>query len=635
MAQRVDLYTILMSYADKRRSPYVDINPFIGFLEKHAIRVSLERPEWKKWASDTTVKFYSELPSLIEAKKCEIVDDNRRILMLDFYVELIGPVYRDMEKNADVPFPDETSLGIVLQEEEYRILHVQEDMAGYMQKPQNTMMPVIKIVFPDDIPPALVLATGIPRPLLDASLLKLRNFLRTQNNKDFFQRRLLPQMHGREGLLRDAMNMLEIRPLDCILQIQNAAEFTCYFWTSFYSAVKNELKKKKEFLSIDIAAFQAVHIIESFTLIFKEIVTKRKERDQALKNLEAKLDQPPFLFTMGEILKFTDSSGHSLLGQYSSEDLENYLKSKSTAANTGELAYLLIYRNKKGEQLFINKQKVFPLCAYLSGEARNHVRKAIGNRWTRLLRDFKNEPAMEQDDEFNQLLVKYTTQLVPDLMSLLQDKKTFLIQCETERSQGGIPLTSRFYTPEGNLLPMAVLLMINRRDLLTDTRILLPFWYSIPVLTSILAFFKRLGSGGKKKAAPGENPGEENPRSGERKIRSQEQAIKNAAAQIIQKLPVDGKSPDAAMADLENSWHTLLDNESKKHLISDVRSLVRDRLRRTLRLKLNQNISAKLIENLAASIYTEVPALKQLGDEDSITTYIKLYIAKLLLTIKF
>ncbi|MDR0387735.1 MAG: hypothetical protein LBH57_06825 [Treponema sp.] len=581
------------------------------------------------------IKFHSELSPLVEAKKCAVVDDNRRILMLDFYVELIGPAYKDIDKNADIPFPDETSLGMVLPEEECRIIRIKDEMSGYMQNPQDTVMPVIKIVFPDNVPPVLVLADAIPRPLLDASFLKLRNFLRTQNNKDFFHRRLLPHMHGKESLLRDALNMVEMRPLDCILQIQNAAEFTCYFWSSFCSAVKTELRKKKEFLSIDIAAFQAVYIIEAFSAIFKETLIKKKDRDQALKALEVKLGQPPYLFTMEDIFKFTDGTGHALLGQYSETDLENYLNSRSTAANTGELAYLLIYRNKKGEQIFITKQKVLPLCVHLSGEARVHIRKAVGSRWLHLLRDFRKEPAMEKDEEFDQILTKYTTQFVPDFMSLLRDKKTYLVQCEAERSQGGVPLTIRFYTREGILLPMRTLLAINRKDLLIDTRILLPVWYSIPILASILAFFFRLRSGGKKTAAPGEDFSEAASRSPEGKSRSQEQAIKAAATQIVQKVSEDGKSPDEAMADLENRWQTLLDKESKKYLITDIKSLVRDRLRRTLRLKLNQKISAQIIEELAVSIYAEVPTLMQLGDEASITAYIKLYIAKLLLTVKF
>jgi hypothetical protein len=635
MAPGLDLYAVLMFYANKRRSPYIDINPFLAFLEKYAARVSREQPEWKKWASGAAVKFYSELPPLVEAKKCGLVDDNRRIVLIDFYAERINPAYGDIDKNADTPFPDELSLGIVLPDEECRIVNIKEDMAGYMQKPQDTVMPVIKIVFPGNVPPALILASAIPRPLLDASLLKLRNFLRTQNNKDFFQRRLMPQMHGKEGLLKDALNLLEIRPLDCVLQLQNAAEFTCYFWSSFCSAAKNELRKKKEFLSIDIAAFQAVYIIEAFSVIFRETLIKKKEKDLALKALEEILDRPPCLFTLEEIFKFTDGSGRRLLGQYSETDLGNYLNSRSTAADAGELARLLIYRNKKGEQMFINKQKVIPLCVHLSGEARSQVRNAIGRRWTHLLRDFRKEPAMENDEEFNQLLTNYTTQLAPNLISLLGDKKTFLIQCETEQSQGGVPLTARFYTQEGKPLPMGTLLTVNRKDLLADTRILLPVWYSIPVLMPVLAFFKRIRSGGKKTAVPHEGASGEASASPEGNGRSQEQAIKTAAVQIAQKLSDGGKSPDEAMAALENRWHTLLDKESKKHLITDVKSLVRDRLRRTMRLKLNQKISAQTIEDLAVSIYGEAPALKQLGDENSITTYIKLYIVKLLLTIKF
>jgi hypothetical protein len=633
MAQRVDLYTILMSYAHKRHSPDVDIQSFIVFLEKYAVRVSPDRPEWKKWTADVAVKVYGELTPLIEAKKCESLDENRLIRMLDFYAELIEPFYRDIDNNADLPFPDELSLGTKLPEEECRTINIEDDISEYLEEPGNA--PVIRIIFPDEIPSMLVLASAIPRPLMDAALLKIRNYLRIQNNKAFFQRRLLPQMQGKEGLLRDAMNMLEIRPLDCILQIQSAAEFTCFFWSAFGAAVKSELKKKEEFLSIDIAAFQSVCIIEKFSGIFKELTAKKKAKDQALKVLEKKLDQTPFFFTMEEILKFTDASGHSLLGQYSQEDLQDYLKSKSTSGNPNELAELLIYRNKKGEQVFINKQKILPVCARLLGEARVQVRNAVGNRWSRLMRDFRKEPSMESDEEFERLLSRFIAQLAPVLMCLLRDKKTYLVQCEIGLGLGETASASRLYTPEGDLIPLRTLLMLKRKDILADTRILLPLWYSIPILSSIIAFFHNLGSGGKKNAAPEDNISEETAPSQEGKNLSQEQAIKASADQIIRNLAGRGKSPDAVMADLENGWQTLLDKEAKLQLITDIKSLIRDRLRRNLRLRTNQKITAKSIEDLAVTIYAEAPALQKLGDEGSITTYIKLYIAKLLLTIKF
>ncbi|MDR2070351.1 MAG: hypothetical protein LBP81_02895 [Treponema sp.] len=550
--------------------------------------------------------------------------------MVDFYAALLNPIYKDIDTNAGVPFPDAASLGITLPDEECRILSIKEDLAEYMQNPQKSIMPVIKIVFPDDIPSALVLATAIPRPLLDAALLKVRNFLRTQNNMNFFQRRLLSQMQGKEGFLRDALNMVSVRPLDCIPQIQASGEFISYFWSSFCSAVKSELRKKNDFLSIDIAVFQAVYIIEAFSTLFKEIMIAEREKEMALKALETAIDQPPYAYTMEEIFKFTDSTGRALLGQYTEEDLKEYLNSKSTAADGEELSSLLIYRNKKGEQIFINKQKVFLVCARLAGEARNQIRKALGTRWLRLMRDFNKEPAMENDEQFHQLLTKYVLQFVPDLIYLLRDKRTFLIQCETERSQGGVPLTARFYNPVGILLPMGTLLMLNRKDLLTDARILLPVWYSIPVLSAIFAFFSRLFSGNKNKPQKKETSSSE-----KEKAPSQEQAIKATAAQIVQKLSAGGKSPEASMADLEKRWHVILNKESKQHLITDIKSLIKDRLRRNLRLNMNQKISEQIIDDLAASIYVEAPVLKKLGDQESLITYIKLYIAKLLLTTKF
>ncbi|MDR3130138.1 MAG: hypothetical protein LBU18_01180 [Treponema sp.] len=634
MAQEPVLYSILMSYAGKRRSPYIDIAAFITFLEKYAASISAENPEWKKWASGTAEKFHHELSSLVEAQKCE-VDKSRRLVMLDFYAELIRPFYQNTERNAAIPFPDEKSLGTAPRDSECLILNIQENLAGYMQEERNVKVHIVKIVFPADIPPALVPPDAIPRPLLDAALLKIHSFLRSQNNKDFFQRRLLLQMQGRDRLLRDAMNMLEMRPLDCILQIQCAAEFSCLFWAAFCAAVKSELKRKEEFLSSDIAAFQAVYIVEVFSAAFKEMVTKKRERDAALKVLESKLVEPPYLYTMDEIVKFTGPSGRSLLGQYSEEDLKNYLNSKASAPGGGKLAELLIYHDKNGGQLFINKQKVFPLCVRLSGRARNQVIKAVGSRWSRILRDFRREPAMEKDDEFDRLLKKYTAQFAPSLISLLYDKKTFLVQCELDGAAGKAPLASRFFTPEGNLLPMETLLMISRKNLLADTRILLPFWYSVPILLSILAFFKRLRSGGKSSAAPEEDFSDGASHPQENGGQSGAQAIKATASQIIQSLPDKNKNLDAALAGLENRWRTLLDAESKRSLIIDIKSLIRDRLRRTMKLKFNQNITLKIVGDLAASIYAEVPAIKQLGDEASITNYIKLYIAKLLLEDKF
>jgi hypothetical protein len=46
MAQTTDLYPILKAYANKNNSPYIDIDLFLNFLEKYAVRKAQEHPEW-------------------------------------------------------------------------------------------------------------------------------------------------------------------------------------------------------------------------------------------------------------------------------------------------------------------------------------------------------------------------------------------------------------------------------------------------------------------------------------------------------------------------------------------------------------------------------------------------------------
>ncbi|MDR0376739.1 MAG: hypothetical protein LBH70_03000 [Spirochaetaceae bacterium] len=633
MSQELDLYTILMNYAKKRQSPYIDIDSFLVFLEKYANHISQKQPQWKKWTSGVAAKFSGELLPLIETRKCELLDDNQCILLPDFHTELVESLFKDTDKTVGLPFPDAASLGMELPEEKYRIISSKGDMADYMKNPQDTAAPLIKLTFPDNVPYALVPATAIPRPLLDKALLKFSNFLRAQDNKSFFHRRLLPQMKGREGLLVNSLNMMEARPLDCILQIQTAADSTYYFWMLFCYTVKNELRKKKEFLSTDIAAFQSVHIIETFSVIFKEILTAKRKRDQALSFLKSTIDKPPYLYTMAEIFKFTDDSGQALLGQYTDEDLKSYILSLTTSPDTEEIPHLLIYRNKQGEQIFISKQKILPLCVRLLGEARIQVRKAIEHRWLHLLQEFRKEPAMTINEEFTQLLVKYTAQLVPTLIIILRDKRTFFVQYENGRSQAD-PASTRLYKPDGTLLPMETLLMINRKGCMAGARMMLPFWYFIPVLSRLFAFFARLTQGNKKELPP-PVPSAEAVAQPQEKTVSREQSIKATAAQLIEKLSDTSKSLDASMSDLEKKWHTLLDGEQKQHLITDIKSLIRRRLQQTLRLKLSQKISMEAIESLAVSLYEKDPTLNHLGDEDSITTYIKLYCAKLMQTTKF
>jgi hypothetical protein len=636
MAQYTDLYSLLMTYANKRHSPYIHIDTFVEFLEKYAGVHADESPEWKKWTSDASVKFWNELNHLVEDKKCALPEDGGkgRIYLTRFYTELLNQAYRSPDTDAALPFPDEHSLQITIPGEEVLIIKIEADLTDYLQDSPEPSRPIIKITFPERLPPALILSSLVPRRLMEMALLKIRYYLQNDNNREYFLHKLIPQFTGKETLLREMFKQLETNPMDCLRYLETGGEFAVLFWLYFCNIVKAETRRKEELLVEDIAVFQSVFIVNVMTVYYKKAVMLAKEKELAFLSLEQRFNKAPYLYSINDIIKFTGTNGQSLLGQYSREELEEYLTRKTTEHVNQELPELLIFHDKKDEQFFIEKSKVLSLYTKLLADVRSQVQKAISLRWQTMLREFHRENAMEQDQDFDKLVESYVIQFSPVIGILTGDKRLYLVYVEIERSQGPGPESSMLFSRAGVLIPFSTLLVLKRKELLADARLVLPFWYSIPVFIAIISFFKRMG--GKKKARPpdGEQGGEAGAGQTETSDRAQWQALHSAAREYKSSVIPLGYTLDTYLADLENRWRKLLDQEDKKILVEDVKSLVRDRLRRTLRQRKYKRISPKTFAVIADGIMMEHPTLERLDSRESIHLYIELYIIKLIENIK-
>jgi hypothetical protein len=321
MAQRTDLFSILISYANKNNSPYIDI---AQFLERYAKKVSAEQPEWLKWTNDINVKFWAEMSPLAEQGKCELLADTAegRVYIAHFYLNLLENVYRDIDEQAGMPFPSEESLRIILPENQIRPMSAEYDLAGYLAEPQDSDIPVLKLLFPEDSGSALVLASMVPRKLAETAIMKIRNYLRRYGNKEYAIHKLAPQLQGKESVPANQIDQVLLRPLECFTAIAEGSELTYLFWAHFCVLVKADIKRKKERLGDEIAAMQSVYIIEAINNYYRALAVKRREAEIAFNNLETLLTKPPYLFNMDQILKFTSTKGVLLLGQYTAEDLE-------------------------------------------------------------------------------------------------------------------------------------------------------------------------------------------------------------------------------------------------------------------------------------------------------------------------
>ena len=118
----------------------------------------------------------------------------------------------------------------------------------------------------------------------------------------------------------------------------------------------------------------------------------------------------------------------------------------------------------------------------LCNDSRRIIKDAITKDWYQIMKSYDQEDAMKNGQAFREKIDTLCKSLSPVLHALLNASFVPLIALE------GVPTTD---SPNGFKLfdhgrpsPPSDLLMLNRQELLTDTRILLPFWYTVPIISS-------------------------------------------------------------------------------------------------------------------------------------------------------
>jgi hypothetical protein len=622
----IDLYTILESYAKKNHSPYIELDKFVQYLEKNALRLALERPEWIPWSTNTEKKIWEFLPNLVKEEKCKLITTTKetQIFLPSFYINVIRQAYTSGE-TAEMPFPDEKTLKINIAPEQMRILYIEHDLSLYLDNPQETILPIIKFTFPRDLPSMIILADLIPRRLSEMTMLKVQKYLWIQGNKEHIQSKMISRFQGREDYLKDMLNYMMTQPMNWLYSIESGGDLSFLFLSFFCNLVKGEVLQKNELTARDIAILQAIFILEILNNYHTNKVVRAKARETALKNLGLCFEKPPHLYNMSAIMKFSDTKGIPLLGQYSQEDLETFLKAKVTEHKENELPEILIVHDLSGEQFFIKKSLILLLCSRLLTDARVPIKKMILERWFKLLKSYDREPAMDKNEDFERLLIQMTKKANSMLLALLRDNKLALTYHELEKNTE-IVGASRLFN-NGKILPFSELLMLNRKAILTDARMLLPFWYSIPILVYIITFFKNLGKRREDNIHPDDEENLESESFGDNNLPS---SLKDLAAELIP----SGNTLAETLGEQEARWNTRLDLKARKNLVEDVNSLIFDRMRQLMRLAKRPKITRGFLEETAAAFVSESSALQQLGDYDALITYIKLYIINLLLNKK-
>jgi hypothetical protein len=359
---------------------------------------------------------------------------------------------------------------------------------------------------------------------------------------------------------------------------------------------------------------------------------KRKEREIALNDLGLEFDQLPYAFSMDAVLKFTNSKGVPLLGLYSQEDLQQWLAERLRAVDASALPEILLITGPAEAKRYIKKEHYFNFSVKLLNEGRVVIRRAVKDRWIGIVKEYRREPSMEKEEDYERLLQRLVGELTPDLMAVLVDKKLYLVCDELEQAQGFIPENSRFFLHGGTLLPLATILLMKRREMMAETKALLPFWYSISLFVSLAAFFARLKS---LRFAKKEKAGKDASGGSPLTNRSREKEIRETGRQLESEMVPFGDEIDTYLGRLENRWNTLLAKQAREDLSADVRALIRDRLRQVLHGQRRVMLTRDSLEKLAARVAEENDTLRDLNSQENLRQFIALYMVKLLVEGKF
>jgi hypothetical protein len=624
---QIDLYSLLRAYAANTKSATVNTRHFLEFVSQYAAKKQSEQPELERWAVNAEAEFKNEIAILVENGKCVFLVDSKdgNIFLPGFCREIIKSTYENPDKHAGIPFLSVAKMNLKVPDGYAKVVGLLSDMEFFFGNnggDSEASDEIINLQFPQNYGSTLLLSSMLPRKLMELALIKIQFFLSHGHNMAHIVNVLNSQIKDKEMALKECLDRIIFRPLECINDMERFDDFVYLFWVHFCALVKKDINARNEIRDPDLAVLQSVYVIEVCSSLYRSAVVKKREIDAAYVRLEELMDFPPFRFTIGDIAKFATDKGVPLLNYISKQDMETHIRRKITESVDGGLPAWLTIQGTLDERLYLKKEQYLPVCALMLGEVQPQVKTALVRRWSKLIKDYSSEQAMENDPDYEKLLKRLINTVNPVLPIMLDDPKLLWAYEELERSLGTVPQTMRLFN-RGMLLPYYVLLALMRKEVIAEIKSDLPIWYSNPFLHAIFKFIKNLR---RKKSPQSQAEG------GEKRVVSRRKLDKmqSSALRIQTDILPEGQTIDGYLELLEERWCSLRDEDTRKTLIIGVKSLLKDNLRKNIKLKSLKWIKRDDLREIIDYLIGQNSTLVKLKDQEALRVYMELYMLKLL-----
>ncbi|MDR0550746.1 MAG: hypothetical protein LBG72_01875 [Spirochaetaceae bacterium] len=628
MLDKIDLYTILRSYANKSRNARVPLDAFIRFLQNMAGGDSPMGKRLTDWAIDTRQKVIDGLEKLIHQQKVEVRDDgNGQMVFLPyFYAEVIEAAYTNLDDSAEIPLPDEKMLRISVPSDQIRPIVAGAALISYLSNPQTSIIPIIKLNFPNSNGSALMLSNQLPEFILDIALKKLRDSFRRQGTLDFFTQRMLTRFRGQDAHVREFIATLVSHPNEFVSSISDGNDFSfqacMYLCQLIKSYVEEQVERSNDRKPVHITLGQSAELLLSISNYYKAAALDAKEKELAFDGARLMVLEPPWVYTIKDIFSYKTQKGRTLIDAYGEKEVGDFVKGLTSSKIDMQMPQILKFRSAGGEEWLVSKERVIPLCSKLMEEINSTILQEIKNRWTKKLRDYRSEAAMRYDDDFEEMISKQVSLFSPQLFLIARDKRTAIVQEETG-PYGISEQVFNNYRP----VPWRILFKFRRDTILTSCRFSLPIWYSFPVIVKIIAFFKYgpkiLAEDAKTQVAASKKGNEDG-----------SEKIKTEARKIMKDALPSGSSTDAYLESLNERWNQHLVKKDRDKIKRDVNALVKNYLNSTLAVLPRTTLTESIIDDMSTNIIGLNDTLKKINDKNSLRLYIKIYLLKMLASAK-
>lgn len=679
MSTTADALRILQSYVKRHHEATVSFNALVAYAEKYLVRAVDDHPELEDFADNPANVMVAYLMELEKERTVELQYSGGTIMGVvypEYYHAALRTAYERVDDQPDRPFPSDDTLRVSIPDALITPIDVKTEFVAWLGRPERVHRQLLRLMFPEGVSSMLSSTELLDAELPRLAVQKIRQYLRSEKNAGYMRSKLGSIFRQRENSMTELLNAIQTTPDKALRTISEPTEFTFHFWTQLSSTLIKEYGPKKEKLAEENAYCQAAYLIGYYSVHHRGVLQRQRDTESALRDLDTSLRKPPYAFTISQIHAFTDSRGVPLTKRCKTEDLNHYITERLKPSDEKALPEILRVKTADGAEYYVAKNQAASLLLDSLFEARRSFREAYVREFTEAMKQNRRSDAMNDDQAFAKDVEKRLRTGDPLLHALLNFNLLYLLAQEpglaTELSHD---LRELFDAKKPQLRPIAEMLNLDRKRLVADARLVLPFWQAIPVLNSIVRFFKRLfvgpteeerearrsksrsrrrspaaaeattirfdpGSGATLVEADGSDAGGPAKKGSSGMVslpagsesasrRAQLSRFKDAVRALQTEYIGEGGDVDRTLRALIDRWNPLLDGGAKDNLVEDVNSLARDFLRR-------MKVTFRLVPPTKARVsdwadrIAQNDVFDQIRHRDALKEYLELYMLSIL-----